>query len=120
MANEPIYRRQNDTGPPIAFTLRNPDGSPFDPTGWTLQLQYQEESLDPDTGVWTPGAGTFSIIAPAENGRVDYNIVAADTAVAAAPECRRLLVEALNGSDRRTFPQKGYKEWVVTPQNLDQ
>ena len=117
MADQTIYRRQNDTGPPIAFTLRNPDRSTFDPTGFTLQLQYQEESLDADTGVWSAGAGTFSVIAPSGDGRVDYNIVAADTTTV---ECRRLLVEALNGSDRRTFPQKTFKRWVITAQNLDQ
>lgn len=116
-SNPTFYRRQNDTGPPLRLTLRNPDMSPFDPTGWSLQLQFQEKSLDPATDAWVAGAGTFSLIAPTEEGVVDYNIDAADTATV---ECRRLLVEALNGTDRRTFPQKGFAEWVITAQNLDQ
>ena len=114
--SEPAYRRQNDTGPPLKFTTKNPDGSLFDPTGWSLQLQLQLDSLDADLGVWTPGAGVFTIV-DGPNGRVDYALDAADTA---ATGCFRMMVEALNGTDRRTFPQRSYRKLVVTAQNLDQ
>jgi hypothetical protein len=94
----------------------NPDGTAFDATGYSLQFQFQLRSLDPATDAWEQGGGSFSVV-DASDGRWDYSLDATDTDTIG---CYRLQVEALNGSDRRTFPQRGYQGFDVQASNIDQ
>lgn len=118
MSSQPTFvRRRNDTGPDLDLTLLQPDETPFDPTGYTLQLQLQSEDLDPDEDAWIAGGGIF-VVVDAAAGNVRYQLVAADTVTAGR---YRLLVEAYDGvSDRQSFPQRNFARLIVTPQNLDQ
>lgn len=110
-----IARKLDDTGPPILFTLVNPDGTRFDPTGYSLQLNFQLKGDTPAKPAEV-GAGSFSIV-DADEGEVSYSLDAADTDTAGT---YRLEIEALNGSDRRTFPQKGYVELLIDQDLGDQ
>lgn len=102
MANPDFQRKRGDTGPPVRITLLNPDGSPFDPTGYTLSFFFQDVDL-PLSDPKETGAGSFTVVSAAD-GEVDYALAAADTDTVGS---YRFEVEAL-GADRRTFPGGSY------------
>lgn len=104
-----IARKLDDTGPPIRFHLIDPRGGPFDPTGYSLQLNIQLKSSTPAKPA-SVGGGAFAVLAPAADGVVEYSLVAADTATAGV---YRIEVEALNGTDRQTFPQLGFIDLAI-------
>jgi hypothetical protein len=92
-----------------SFVLKSPDGSRFDPTGFTLGFYFELESTTPPGGAGQTGAGSFAIV-DGPNGVISYTFAAADTAVAGV---YRFQIEALSGAQRETFPQGGYKRLQV-------
>ncbi len=108
--SKPDYTvKQNDVKT-RRFHLTNPDGTNFNPTGWTLSFFFQELSLDPATDPSQTGAGSFAVVGDGSGGLVDYTNAAADYAVVSN---NRLEIEALIGAQRETFPDGGYIRFDV-------
>lgn len=106
MANPDFLIKRNDTLPAMRLTLRNPDGTLFNPTNSTLSLFFQDVDLDPVSGAKQTGAGTFTVVGTGSTGEVDYEWAAADTDTIGS---YRAEVEAKpTAGGRLTFPGGGY------------
>lgn len=69
-----IYMVQNDTGPPVEFEAKNPDGTARDLTGATVRFKIKH----PTNGTRTNDTGTQNqcVITDAVNGKCRYDFAA--------------------------------------------
>lgn len=90
IAKHKIYMVQNDTNPPVEFTIQNDDGTPYDLTGCTVRFKIKNNA----TGLVTNTSHQVVLIDDEPQGICHYNFALGDVPNAGSYTCDLEITDA--------------------------